>query len=178
MDFLSDRLVDGRWFRILTVVDQYTRECLCAHADRSQSGEKVSAQLERVIALRGVPQSITSDNGSEFAGRAMDYWAHQVGVKLDVIRPGKPVENSYIESFNGRLRDKCLNVEVFLDLADAQSKIEKWRLDYNEQRPHSALADRTPQEFALVAAQLSFGLSAAESPKEPSQDAVCVEELK
>jgi putative transposase len=178
MDFVSDRLVDGRWFRILTVVDQYTRECLCAHADRSQTGEKVSAQLERVIALRGAPESITSDNGSEFAGQAMDYWAHQVGVKLDFIRPGKPVENSYIESFNGRLRDECLNVEMFLDLADAQSKIEKWRRDYNEQRPHSALADRTPQEFALVAAQLSFGLSAAESPKEPTQDAVCVEELK
>jgi putative transposase len=99
-------------------------------------------------------QPITSDTGSEFAGQAMDYWAHQVGVKLDFIRPGKPVENSYIESFNGRLRDECLNVEVFLDLADAQSKIEKWRRDYNEQRPHSALADRTPREFALVAAQL------------------------
>src|SRR5207249_9939463 len=87
MDFVSDRLVNGRWFRILTVVDQYTRECLCAHADRSQTGEKVSAQLERVIALRGAPESITSDNGSEFAGQAMDYWAHQVGVKLDFIRP-------------------------------------------------------------------------------------------
>jgi putative transposase len=121
---LYDRLVDGRWFRILTVVDQYTRECLCAHADRSQTGEKVAEELERVIALRGAPETITSDNGSEFAGQAMDYWAHQSGVKLDFIRPGKPVENSYIESFNGRLRDECLNVEVFLDLADAQSKIQ------------------------------------------------------
>lgn len=177
MDFVSDRLVDGRWFRILTVVDQFTRECLCAHADRSQTGEKVSEQLEHVIARRGAPESITSDNGSEFAGQAMDYWAHQVGVKLDFIRPGKPVENSYIESFNGRLRDECLNVEVFLDLADAQSKIEKWRLDYNQQRPHSALADRTPQEFARAAMQLSFGLSAEERPNDPTQDAVCVEGL-
>jgi putative transposase len=165
MDFVSDRLMDGRWFRILTVVDQYTRECLCAHADRSQTGEKVAEQLERVIAIRGAPETITSDNGSEFAGRAMDYWAHHAGVKLDFIRPGKPVENSYIESFNGRLRDECLNVEVFLDLPDARSKIEKWRRDYNQQRPHSALADRTPQEYAIAAMQLS-------------QDAVCVEGLK
>lgn len=90
MDFVSDRLVDGRWFRILTVVDQYTRECLCAYADRSQTGEKVSEQLERVIARRGAPESITSDNGSEFAGQAMDYWAHQTGVQLDFIRPGRP----------------------------------------------------------------------------------------
>jgi putative transposase len=178
MDFVSDRLVDGRWFRILTVVDQYTRECLCAHADRSQTGEKVSRQLQRVIALRGAPESITADNGSEFAGQTMDHWAHQAGVKLDFIRPGKPVENSYIESFNGRLRDECLNVEIFLDLADAQSKIEKWRSDYNQQRPHSALADRTPQEFAHAAAQRSFGLSATERPNDPTHDAVCVEELK
>jgi putative transposase len=178
MDFVSDRLVDGRWFRILTVVDQYTRECLCAHADRSQTGEKVSEQLERVIALRGAPESITSDNGSEFAGRAMDYWAHRTGVKLDFIRPGKPVENGYIESFNGRLRDECLNVEVFLDLADARSKIERWKRDYNQQRPHSALADRTPQEFAQAAMQRSFGLSAAESPNDSTQEAVCVESVK
>jgi putative transposase len=178
MDFVSDRLVDGRWFRILTVVDQYTRECLCAHADRSQSGEKVAEQLERVVTQRGVPESITSDNGSEFAGQVMDYWAHQSGVKLDFIRPGKPVENGYIESFNGRLRDECLNVEVFLDLVDAQSKIENWRRDYNQQRPHSALADRTPQEFARAAMQLSSGLSAAERPEGSTQETVCVEGLK
>ncbi len=178
MDFVSDRLVDGRWFRILTVVDQYTRECLCAHADRSQTGEKVSEQLERVIALRGAPQSITSDNGSEFAGQAMDYWAHQTGVKLDFIRSGKPAENGYIESFNGRLRDECLNVEVFLDLAAARSKIQRWKRDYNQQRPHSSLADRTPQEFAQAVMQRSFVLSAAERTNESTQDAVCVEELK
>jgi len=178
MDFVSDRLVDGRWFRILTVVDQYTQECLCAHADRSQTGEKVSEQLERVIARRGAPESITSDNGSEFAGQAMDYWAHQTGVKLDFIRPGKPVENGYIESFNGRLRDECLNVEVFLDLADAHSKIERWRCDYNQQRPHSSLADRTPQEFAEAAMQRSLVLSAAERTIDSTQEAVCVEELK
>ena len=178
MDFVSGRLADGRWFRILTIVDQYTRECLCTYADRSQTGEKVSEQLDRLITLRGTPESITSDNGSEFTGKAMDLWAQQAGVKLNFIRPGKPVENSYIESFNGRLRDECLNLEVFLDLADARRKLDQWRSDYNQQRPHSALADRTPDEFASVAMQLSFALSAAERAKDLSQEAVCVERFK
>jgi len=158
MDFVSDRLADGRWFRILTVVDQYTRECLCAHADRSQTGEKVVEQMRRLVAVRGAPCSITCDNGGEFAGRAMETWAYQAGVKLDFIAPGKPVENGYIESFNGRLRDECLNGEVFFDLADARQKIERWRQDYNQQRPHSALADRTPNEFAQDAACRPFAL--------------------
>jgi putative transposase len=155
MDFVSERLADGRWFRILTILDQYTRECLCAYAERSQTGEKVAEQLHRLIELRGAPESITSDNSAEFTGRAMDSWAHQVGVKLNFIHPGKPVENGYIESFNGRLRDECLNVEVFLDLADARWKLDKWRNDYNQRRPHSALADRTPDEFASAAMQIS-----------------------
>jgi putative transposase len=178
MDFVSERLADGRWFRILTIVDQYTRECLCIYADRSQTGRKVAEQLERVMAVRGAPESITSDNGSEFTGRAMDNWAHRAGVKLAFIRPGKPVENSYIESFNGRLRDECLNVEVFLDLADARRKLDKWRNDYNQRRPHSALADRTPDEFAGAAMQLSFVLSGAEGTKDPTQEVVCVERFK
>jgi putative transposase len=147
MDFVSDRLTDGRWFRILTVLDQYTRECLCIHADRSQTGEKVVEQMKRLVAGRGAPESITTDNGSEFAGQAMDAWAHQGGVKLDFIRPGRPVQNGYIESFNGRLRDECLNTELFLNLADAREKLERWRCDYNRARPHSALADQTPEEF-------------------------------
>ena len=127
MDFVSDRLADGRWFRILTVVDQYTRECICTYADRSQTGEKVVEQMKRLVALRGAPASITTDNGSEFASRAMEVWAYQAGVKWDFIRPGKPVENGYIESFNGRLRDECLNGEVFFSLADARDKLEHWR---------------------------------------------------
>ena len=158
MDFVSERLADGRWFRILTILDQYTRESLCTYADRSQTGEKVAEQLQRLIDLRGAPESITSDNGSEFTGKAMDVWAHQAGVKLNFIRPGKPTENGHIESFNGRLRDECLNVEIFLDLADARRKLDKWRDDYNQQRPHSALADRTPDEFASAAMQLSSTL--------------------
>ena len=96
--------------------------------------------MRRLTALRGVPESITTDNGSEFAGQAMDVWAHQAGVKLDFIRPGRPVQNGYIESFNGRLRDECLNTEVFSNLADAREKLECWRRDYNKVRPHSALA--------------------------------------
>jgi hypothetical protein len=97
---------------------------------------------------------------------------------IPLIRPGKPVENSYIESFNGRLRDECLNVEVFLDLADARRKLDQWRSDYNQQRPNSALADRTPDEFVSVAMQLSFALSAAERAKDLTQEAVCVERFK
>ena len=159
MDFVSDRFADGRWFRILTVLDQYTRECLCAYADRSQTGEKVVVQMKQLVANRGAPESITTDNGGEFAGRAMETWAYQAGVKLDFIRPGRPVENGYIESFNGRLRDECLNGEVFFNLTDAREKLERWRRDYNRHRPHSALADRTPQEFAAVIGGAPFALS-------------------
>ena len=158
MDFVSDRMVDSRWFRILTVVDQYTRECLCIHADRSQTGEQVVEHMKRLVAERGAPESITTDNGSEFAGQAMDVWAHEAGVKLDFIRPGRPVENAYIESFNGRLRDECLNTEVFSNLADAREKLQCWRRDYNQTRPHSALADRTPEEFARTLGGKPFAL--------------------
>jgi putative transposase len=110
----------------------------------------VAAALDKIVAGRGAPESITVDNGTEFASKAMDHWAYTNGVHLDFIRPGKPVENGYIESFNGRLRDECLNVEVFFSLADARRKLELWRHDYNHQRPHSALADRTPAEFADI----------------------------
>ena len=178
MDFVSERLADGRWFRILTILDQYTRECLCAYADRSQTGEKVAGQLDRLIEVRRAPETITSDNGAEFTGRAMDTWAHQAGVKLNFIRPGKPVENGYIESFNGRLRDECLNVEVFLDLADARRKLDAWRNDYNQRRPHSALADRTPDEFASVDMQLSSAFSLKGRAEGATQEAVCVEGFK
>ena len=148
MDFVAQRLPDGRWIRVLTVVDQFTRECLCLHADTSLSGEKVAAALSKVVALRGAPQSITVDNGTEFCSKAMDLWAYANGVHLDFIRPGRPVENGYIESFNGKLRDECLNVEVFFSLADARNKLALWREDYNHHRPHSALGDRTPASFA------------------------------
>jgi putative transposase len=148
MDFVAQRLADGRWIRVLTVVDQFTRECLCLHTDTALNGEKVAAALDVIVAERGAPRSITVDNGTEFASRAMDLWAYTNSVHLDFIRPGRPVENGYIESFNGKLRDECLNVEVFFTLGDARHKLALWREDYNQHRPHSALDDRTPAEFA------------------------------
>lgn len=148
MDFVAARLLDGRWFRVLTVVDQFTRECLLLLADSSLTGQKVALALSQAIAVRGAPVSITVDNGTEFASRAMDGWAYQYGVQLDFIRPGRPTENGYIESFNGRLRDECLNVEVFFTLADVRDKLERWRQDYNQVRPHSALRDNAPAMFA------------------------------
>src|SRR5208282_3015094 len=148
MDFVSNRLLDGRWFRVLTVVDQFTRECLALLIDSSLTGQKVALALSEIVAERGAPVSITVDNGTEFQSKAMDVWAYQHGVQLDFIRPGRPTENGYIESFNGRLRDECLNVEVFFTLADVRDKLERWRHDYNQVRPHSALADHPPETFA------------------------------
>ena len=151
MDFVSDRLADGRSFRILTVVDQFTRECVALQADRSMTGTKVAEVLENAKRERGsLPESITVDNGSEFCSRALEAWAMSNEVQLCFIRPGRPVENGFIESFNGRLRDECLNVEWFSSLDDAQRKLSKFREHYNHERPHSALADRTPAAFAAL----------------------------
>ena len=166
MDFVSDRLANDRWFRVLTVVDQFTRECLVLYADSALSGEKVAAELERVVRERGVPVSITVDNGSEFASRAMDAWAYSHGIRLDFIRPGKPVENGYIESFNGRLRDECLNVSLFFSLEDTREKLEIWRRDYNLARPHSSLGDEAPTAFAIAwSKSASSDSELAPSPK-------------
>jgi len=150
MDFVSDRLADQRWFRVLTVVDQFTRECILLLADLSLTAAKVAAALDRVVAERGTPESITVDNGSKFASSLMDRWAHLKGMRLDFIRPGKPVENGFIESFNGRLRDELLNVSVFVSLSDAREKLSRWRDDFNAIRPHSALNDWTPNEFRTL----------------------------
>ena len=149
MDFVSDKLADGRSFRILTIVDQFTRECVGLEADRSMTGMKVTQALEHARHERGhLPESITVDNGSEFSGRALEVWAMSNEVQLCFIRPGRPVENGFIESFNGRLRDECLNVEWFSSLDDARRKLAKFREHYNCERPHSSLADRTPAAFA------------------------------
>ena len=129
MDFVMDRTEDGRRFRVLTVIDNFSRECLALYADRSISGEKVAACLNRIAQRKGYPESIRVDNGSEFYSRAMDAWAHSHKVALEFIRPGKPVENGYIESFNGKLRDECLNVELFFGIDDARQKLETWRKD-------------------------------------------------
>lgn len=148
MDFITDRLEDGRQFRTLTVVDQFSRVCPVLESDFGFNGKKVSECLERAALEHGLPESITVDNGSEFYSKAMDTWAYRSGVQLQFIRPGKPVENGFIESFNGRLRDECLNVNVFFSLADARDKLERWRQDYNTCRPHSALGDLPPAAYA------------------------------
>lgn len=147
MDFVHDALADGRQFRVLTVVDQWSRQSPILEVGSSMSGQTVSAALDRVIEEGAVPQSITVDHGSEFMSRALEDWAYQRGVQLDFIRPGKPVENAFIEAFNGRLRDECLNVHQFTSIEDAKAKIEAWRLDYNARRPHSSLGHLTPNEF-------------------------------
>ncbi len=148
MDFVADMLDNNRRFRILTIVDNFTRECLALSADFSLNAKKVIECLEQVKITRGLPKAITVDNGTEFASRALDIWAYQNNVKLDFIRPGKPVENAFIESFNGKLRDECLNVNAFATVADAAEKVECWRKDYNTYRPHSAIGNLAPEEFA------------------------------
>lgn len=148
MDFMGDSLATGRMFRTFNVVDSYTRECLAIEVDSSLSGGRVTRVLDRVAGMRPPPQVIISDNGPEFTSRAFDAWAYEQGVKLHFIRPGKPIENALVESFNGKFRDECLNESWFVDLADARRKIESWRLDYNRARPHSALGNLSPEQFA------------------------------
>jgi putative transposase len=148
MDFMSDALSDGRRFRVLTVVDTFTREGLAARADFRFTGDQVVAVLEGLAAERGAPTSIRVDNGPEFVGRSLDLWAHFNGVALDFSRPGKPTDNAYIEAFNGRLRQECLDPHWFLCLDEAREKIEAWRSRYNREHPHSALGYLAPGEFA------------------------------
>ena len=148
MDFVHDALADGRQFRVLTVVDQWSRQSPILEVASSMSGQTVSGALDQAIANGTAPRSITVDHGTEFMSRALEDWAYQRGVQLDFIRPGKPVENAVIESFNGRLRDECLNVHQFTSIADAKEKIEAWRVDYNQRRPHSSLGHLTPNEYA------------------------------
>jgi putative transposase len=148
MDFVHDALADGSQFRVLTVVDQWSRQSPILEAASSMSGRTVGAALDRALVASQVPRSITVDHGTEFMSRALEDWAYQRGVQLDFIRPGKPVENAFIESFNGRLRDECLNVHQFTSIADAKEKIEAWRVDYNQRRPHGSLGHLTPDEYA------------------------------
>jgi len=139
MDFVHDALADGRPFRVLPVVDQCSHQSPVLEVAASMFGVTVGAALDRVLMGSPGPRSITVDDGTEFQSRALEDWAYRRGVQLDFIRPGKPVENAFIEAFNGRLRDECLNVYQFASMADAQSKIEAWRIDYNQRRPHSSL---------------------------------------
>lgn len=146
MDFMSDQIgPSGRRYRVLTVVDDFTRECVALYADFSIPGLAVAKILS---SLKRLPKTLNIDNGSEFTGKAMDAWAFERGIKLDFIRPGKPNENAFIESFNGKFRDECLSEHWFISLEDVRKTIETWRIDYNEKRPHSSLGDLTPKEFA------------------------------
>jgi len=148
IDFAQDTLVDGRRFRIMAVVDDFTRECLGLVVDTSLSGLRVARELTAIAEQRGRPCMVVSDNGTEFTSQVVDQWAYWNCVTLDFITPGKPSENGIIEAFNGRLRAECLNEHWFLSLADAQEKLDEWRDHYNSERPHSSLGNMTPEEFA------------------------------
>ncbi len=148
MDFVSDALFDGRRLRLLTIIDLFTRECLGIIVGQSLKGTDVREALDRIVRFRGKPKVLKTDNGSEFAGKVMDRWAYERSIEFDFSRPGTPTDNATVESFNGRLRQECLNEHWFLSLEDAQRKIEDWRQFYNQVRPHSSLEWRTPAEFA------------------------------
>lgn len=147
IDFVSDSLASGTRFRSLTIVDDWSRECPAIEVDTSITGARVVRVLERITQERGLPEVIVSDNGPEFISKALDRWSYDRGVKLHLIQPGKPTQNAYVESFNGKFRDECLNEHWFTTLLDAREKIERWRKEYNRERPHTSLGDRTPEEF-------------------------------
>ena len=147
MDFVNDELTSGEKIRMLTIVDHFSRESVAVDVGKSLRAAQVIDCLSRLKNTRGLPKIIIVDNGSEFSGKEMDRWAHENNVELHFIRPGKPVENAYIESFNGRIRDECLNANIFYTLDDAKEIIEKWREDYNNWRPHSSLGNLSPIEY-------------------------------
>jgi putative transposase len=153
LDFMSDALACSRKFRVLAVVDDFTRECLALVVDNSLSGIRVARELDRIVERRGRPCLVVSDNGTELTSRALLGWQQDRGVEWHYIAPGKPTQNGFIESFNGRLRDECLNEHLFANLAEARRIIEAWRIDYNTRRPHSSLDGLTPAEFAARPSQ-------------------------
>jgi putative transposase len=157
MDFMADELFDGRRLRLLTIVDNFSRVSPFIGVGRRYSAYDVVCALDAAVKRFGTPRRIMVDNGAEFTSREVDLWAYSHGVELDFSRPGKPTDNAFIESFNGRLREECLNENWFLDLDDARRKIETWRTHYNEERPHSSLGYKTPAEY-------SSGGSAPEPP--------------
>lgn len=150
MDFIHDQLADGRRFRCLTLVDDFTRQCLLIHADTSIGGASVVALLGQLARSRGLPKTITTDNGPEFTGKAIHLWAQAAKVHLHHIQPGKPTQNAFIESFNGTFRDDCLNQHWFASLAEARLLINHWRIEYNQLRPHSSIGRIPPDSFALT----------------------------
>ena len=163
MDFMGDTLSSGRTFRTLNIVDQYSRECLALEVDSSLPGQRVVRVLDRLATDRGLPEVLVIDNGPEFTGKTLDLWAYEHRVHLHFIQPGRPIQNAFVESFNGRFRDECLNQHWFTSLGDARAHIEAWRDDYNARRPHSGLGHRTPIEFA----GLTLGLRSPSAPAAP-----------
>lgn len=157
MDFVHDRLDDSRPFKSLNVVDEFTKEALAIEVDFSLPGARVVRVLEWLRETRGLPKEIVIDNGPEFVSVALDRWAWEQKVKLRFIQPGKPNQNCFVESFNGRFRDECLNQHVFHSLAHAKDLIEEWRFDYNHVRPHTSLDDLTPDEFARAQVKIQAG---------------------
>ena len=151
LDFIHDQLGNGQKFRALTVVDVYSRECLAIEVGQRLRGEHVVEVLNRLVQHRGAPKYLFADNGAEFTGHLVDLWAYHHGVRIDFSRPGKQTDNAFIETFNGSLRDECLNLHWFGTMTEARRLIEAWRQDYNESRPHMALGNRTPREYALLA---------------------------
>jgi len=167
MDFVSDGLADGRRHRCLTIIDDCTHECVEIEVDTSITGKRVVAVLERLADTRGLPRSITVDHGPEFEGQAMDEWAYRRGIQLSFIRPGKPNENAYIESFNGKFRDEYLNEHWFMTMAQARTIIEDRRIEYDTERTHMSLGNLTPEEFAkesLARRKIAVSLTADSKP--------------
>jgi putative transposase len=148
LDFVTDTPLSGRRFRILTLVDDFTRECLGLVVDTSLTGLRVVRELDRLIEMRNCPRMIVSDNGTELTSNAVLSWQQEHSVEWHYIAPGKPMQNGFVESFNGRLRDECLNEHLFTNLNEARNIIEEWRIDYNTNRPHTSLNGLTPTEFA------------------------------
>ena len=177
LDFVHDQLSDGRRFRILAVVDDFTRECLTLVADTSLSGLRVGRELDAIVVRRGKPTACVSDNGTELTSMAILRWSQETGVEWHYIAPGKPQQNAFIESFNGRLRDELLNETLFSSLAHARAALAEWRLDYNTVRPHSSLGNLSPVDYATLSAPVSqrdgtlraIGGSAPRSVAAPSQ---------
>jgi len=158
MDFVHDQLANGRKFRVLTVIDNWHRQCVALQADHSLTRQSVVDALNEIARDRDLPYAITVDHGTEFTSKALDEWCYLRGVKLDFIRPGKPTENAFIESFNGRLRDECLNVHEFATLDEARAVLQSWQHDYNHLRPHGSLGNLTPNEFGMRSQDHDYGV--------------------
>lgn len=165
MDFVFDRTADGRAIKCLTIVDDATHEAIAIATERAINGKGLTRILDRLSLTYGLPQAIRTDNGKEFCGKDMLIWAHARGIRLFLIQPGKPNQNAYIESFNGRFRDECLNENWFLTLPQAQVVIEQWRREYNEERPKRALGGLTPAAYARQLARKPDTLTLDSNPK-------------